>query len=94
MRMPEAHGTISFKITGIERVTGVVVTERVAGQVERTPMVRVRFQNGFETAAVPLVPTMNALLDLEHHRDTIGRVIIRECLRVDNQKGPVGNGTL
>lgn len=86
MRMPEAHGTISFKITGIQRVTGVVVN--------REPMVRVRFQNGFETAAVPLVPTMNALLDLEHHRDSIGRVIIRECLRVDNQKGPVGSGTL
>lgn len=93
MRMPEAHRAIPFKITGIERVTGVVVTERVAGQVERTPMVRVRFKNGREITA-PMVPTMNALLDLEHHRDSIGRVIIRECLRVDNQKGPVGSGTL
>ncbi|EGK12997.1 hypothetical protein HMPREF9374_1150 [Desmospora sp. 8437] len=71
---------ISFKIRGIQKVTGVVVTQNIAGQLERIPMVRVRFESGFETEPVPLVPTMNAILDLEHHRDTIGRVIIRDCL--------------
>ncbi len=70
---------IPFRIPGIQRVTGVVVTQNIAGHLEREVMVRVRFESGHETTT-PLLPTMRALLDLEHPRDTIGRVIVRECL--------------
>lgn len=74
MRMPEAYGAIPFKLNGIERVTGVVVN--------REAMVRVRFASGNEITA-PLVPTVNALLDLDYEHDSIDWAIIRGCLSME-----------
>lgn len=82
---------ISFKIRGIQKVTGVVVTQNIAGQLERVPMVRVRFTSGNEITA-PLVPTMQALLDLDHQHNTIEWALIRRCLDVIESAriGPIG----
>lgn len=74
MRMPEAHGTISFKLKGIERVTGMVVNGE--------PMVKVRFTIGNEITA-PLIPTVNALLGLDYGYDTFDWAIIRGCLSME-----------
>lgn len=93
MKFPEAKGSISFKVAGIQQVTGVVIN--------REPMVRVRFDSGNEITA-PVIPTMNALLDLDHDHNTVEWALIRECLGVlesarigeipSNKKGPATNG--
>lgn len=88
MKMPEAKGAIPFKISGIERVTGLMI--------DREPMVRVKFQSGFESDPVPLIPTMRALLELDHNQEAIEpafrKYLDAKEVRSSNKKDPVGSG--